>query len=197
MISGIEPGGQLMITTDVENYPGYENPIQGPWLMEQMKKQSELLEQKLLMIMLQMLILVSFLLKLIQKRKIFSYSVIIATGAKAKWLGVPGEDEFKGFGVSACATCDGFFFKNKNVVVVGGGNTAAEETIFLSNICKKVTLIHRRDKLRAEKIYKTDYLKKNVEVIWNNELKEIIGENENKLIKKIIIKNTKILMKIN
>ena len=193
MISGIEPGGQLMITTDVENYPGYENPIQGPWLMEQMKKQSEAFGTKIINDYVTDVNFSNFPFEInTEKEKYFSYSVIIATGAKAKWLGVPGEDEFKGFGVSACATCDGFFFKNKNVVVVGGGNTAAEETIFLSNICKKVTLIHRRDKLRAEKILQDRLFdKKNIEVIWNNELKEIIGENENKLIKKIIIKNTK------
>ena len=193
MISGIEPGGQLMITTDVENYPGYENPIQGPWLMEQMKKQSEAFGTKIINDNVTDVDFSKFPFEIsTEKEKYSSYSVIIATGAKAKWLGVPGEDEFKGFGVSACATCDGFFFKNKNVVVVGGGNTAAEETIFLSNICKKVTLIHRRDKLRAEKILQNRlFEKKNVEVIWNNELKEIIGEKENKLIKKIIIKNTK------
>ena len=193
MISGIEPGGQLMITTDVENYPGYENPIQGPWLMEQMKKQSEAFGTKIINDYVTDVDFSKFPFEInTEKEKYSSYSVIIATGAKAKWLGVPGENEFKGFGVSACATCDGFFFKNKNVVVVGGGNTAAEETIFLSNICKKVTLIHRRDQLRAEKILQNRlFEKKNVEVIWNHELKEIIGENENKLIKKIIIKNTK------
>ena len=193
MISGIEPGGQLMITTDVENYPGYENPIQGPWLMEQMKKQSEAFGTKIINDYVTNVDFSKFPFEInTEKEKYSSYSVIIATGAKAKWLGVPGEDKFKGFGVSACATCDGFFFKNKNVVVVGGGNTAAEETIFLSNICKKVTLIHRRDQLRAEKILQNRlFEKKNVEIIWNNELKEIIGSNENKLIEKIIIKNTK------
>ena len=193
MISGIEPGGQLMITTDVENYPGYENPIQGPWLMEQMKKQSEAFGTKIINDYVTDVDFSKFPFEInTEKEKYSSYSVIIATGAKARWLGVPGEDEFKGFGVSACATCDGFFFKNKNVVVVGGGNTAVEETIFLSNICKKVTLIHRRDQLRAEKILQNRlFEKKNVDVIWNNELKEIVGENENKLIKKIIIKNTK------
>jgi thioredoxin reductase (NADPH) len=126
-----------------------------------------------------------------EKDKYLSYSVIIATGAKAKWLGIPGEDKFMGFGVSACATCDGFFFKNKDVVVVGGGNTAVEEALYLSNICKKVTLIHRRDKLRAEKILQNRlFEKKNVEIIWNSQLKEIHGNKENKLIEKIVIKNT-------
>ena len=192
MISGIEPGGQLMITTEVENYPGYENPIQGPWLMEQMKKQSEAFGTKIINDYVTGVDFSQFPFVIrTEKEKYLSYSVIIATGAKAKWLGIPGEDKFMGFGVSACATCDGFFFKNKDVVVVGGGNTAAEEALFLSNICKKVTLIHRRDKLRAEKILQNRlFEKKNVEIIWNSQLKEILGNKENKLIEKIVIKNT-------
>ena len=192
MISGIEPGGQLMITTEVENYPGYENPIQGPWLMEQMKKQSEAFGTKIINDYVTDVDFSQFPFVIrTEKEKYLSYSVIIATGAKAKWLGIPGEDKFMGFGVSACATCDGFFFKNKDVVVVGGGNTAAEEALFLSNICKKVTLIHRRDKLRAEKILQNRlFEKKNVEIIWNSQLQEILGNKENKLIEKIIIKNT-------
>ncbi|MFL2662931.1 MAG: thioredoxin-disulfide reductase [Alphaproteobacteria bacterium] len=192
MISGIEPGGQLMITTEVENYPGYENPIQGPWLMEQMKKQSEAFGAKIINDYVTDVDFSQFPFVIsTEKEKYLSYSVIIATGAKAKWLGIPGEDKFMGFGVSACATCDGFFFKNKDVVVVGGGNTAAEEALFLSNICKKVTLIHRRDKLRAEKILQNRlFEKKNVEIIWNSQLKEILGNKENKLIEKIVIKNT-------
>ena len=192
MISGIEPGGQLMITTEVENYPGYENPIQGPWLMEQMKKQSEAFGAQIINDYVTDVDFSQFPFVIrTEKEKYLSYSVIIATGAKAKWLGIPGEEKFMGFGVSACATCDGFFFKNKDVVVVGGGNTAAEEALFLSNICKKVTLIHRRDKLRAEKILQNRlFEKKNVEIIWNSQLKEILGNKENKLIEKIIIKNT-------
>ena len=192
MISGIEPGGQLMITTEVENYPGYENPIQGPWLMEQMKKQSEAFGTKIINDYVTDVDFSQFPFVIrTEKEKYLSYSVIIATGAKAKWLGIPGEDKFMGFGVSACATCDGFFFKNKDVVVVGGGNTAAEEALFLSNICKKVKLIHRRDKLRAEKILQNRlFEKKNVEIIWNSQLKEILGNKENKLIEKIVIKNT-------
>ena len=192
MISGIEPGGQLMITTEVENYPGYENPIQGPWLMEQMKKQSEAFGTKIINDYVTDVDFSQFPFVIrTEKEKYLSYSVIIATGAKAKWLGIPGEDKFMGFGVSACATCDGFFFKNKDVVVVGGGNTAAEEALFLSNICKKVTLIHRRDKLRAEKILQNRlFEKKNVEIIWNSQLQEILGNKENKLIEKIVIKNT-------
>ena len=192
MISGIEPGGQLMITTEVENYPGYENPIQGPWLMEQMKKQSEAFGTKIINDYVTDVDFSQFPFVIrTEKEKYLSYSVIIATGAKAKWLGIPGEDKFMGFGVSACATCDGFFFKNKDVVVVGGGNTAVEEALYLSNICKKVTLIHRRDKLRAEKILQNRlFEKKNVEIIWNSQLKEILGNKENKLIEKIVIKNT-------
>ena len=192
MISGIEQGGQLMITTEVENYPGYENPIQGPWLMEQMKKQSEAFGTKIINDYVTDVDFSQFPFVIrTEKDKYLSYSVIIATGAKAKWLGIPGEDKFMGFGVSACATCDGFFFKNKDVVVVGGGNTAAEEALFLSNICKKVTLIHRRDKLRAEKILQDRlFEKKNVEIIWNSQLKEILGNKENKLIEKIVVKNT-------
>jgi thioredoxin reductase (NADPH) len=192
MISGIEPGGQLMITTEVENYPGYENPIQGPWLMEQMKKQSEAFGTKIINDYVTDVDFSQFPFVIrTEKDKYLSYSVIIATGAKAKWLGIPGEDKFMGFGVSACATCDGFFFKNKDVVVVGGGNTAVEEALYLSNICKKVTLIHRRDKLRAEKILQNRlFEKKNVEIIWNSQLKEIHGNKENKLIEKIVIKNT-------
>ena len=192
MISGIEPGGQLMITTEVENYPGYENPIQGPWLMEQMKKQSEAFGTKIINDYVTDVDFSQFPFVIrTEKEKYLSYSVIIATGAKAKWLGIPGEDKFMGFGVSACATCDGFFFKNKDVVVVGGGNTAVEEALFLSNICKKVTLIHRRDELRAEKILQNRlFEKKNVEIIWNSQLQEILGNKENKLIEKIVIKNT-------
>jgi thioredoxin reductase (NADPH) len=192
MISGIEPGGQLMITTEVENYPGYENPIQGPWLMEQMKKQSEAFGTKIINDYVTDVDFSQFPFVIrTEKDKYLSYSVIIATGAKAKWLGIPGEDKFMGFGVSACATCDGFFFKNKDVVVVGGGNTAVEEALYLSNICKKVTLIHRRDKLRAEKILQNRlFEKKNVEIIWNSQLKEILGNKDNKLIEKIVIKNT-------
>ena len=153
MISGLEPGGQLTITTDVENFPGFENPIQGPWLMEQMKKQAESFGTKIENDYVINVNLKTFPFKLkTEKKEIESYSIIIATGAKAKWLNIEGEKDFMGFGVSACATCDGFFFKNKNVVVVGGGNTAVEEALFLSNLCNKVVLIHRRDILRAEEI---------------------------------------------
>ena len=153
MISGLEQGGQLMITTDVENYPGFEKPVQGPWLMEQMKNQAESFGTRILFDFVKDVNLetVPFKLKT-EKLEIKSNSIVIATGAKANWLDIKGEQEFMGFGVSACATCDGFFFKDKDVAVVGGGNTAVEEALFLSNLCRKVFLIHRRDKLRAEKI---------------------------------------------
>jgi len=191
LISGLEPGGQLTITTDVENYPGFEDPIQGPWLMEQMKKQAAVFGTNIINDYVKEVNFqeVPFIIK--TEKEIFkSHSVVIATGAKAKWLNVSGEREFMGFGVSACATCDGFFFKNKRVAVVGGGNTAIEEALFLSNLCEKVFLIHRRQKLRAEKILQ-DRLneKKNIEIIWNSEVKEVIGDNAKKCITGVKIYN--------
>jgi thioredoxin reductase (NADPH) len=191
LISGLEPGGQLTITTDVENYPGFEDPIQGPWLMEQMKKQAAVFGTNIINDFVKEVNFqeVPFIIK--TEKEIFkSHSVVIATGAKAKWLNVSGEKEFMGFGVSACATCDGFFFKNKKVAVVGGGNTAIEEALFLSNLCEKVFLIHRRQKLRAEKILQ-DRLneKKNIKIIWNSEVKEVIGDNAKKCITGVKIYN--------
>ena len=191
LISGLEPGGQLTITTDVENYPGFEDPIQGPWLMEQMKKQAAVFGTNIINDFVKEVNFqeVPFIIK--TEKEIFkSHSVVIATGAKAKWLNVSGEKEFMGFGVSACATCDGFFLKNKRVAVVGGGNTAIEEALFLSNLCEKVFLIHRRQKLRAEKILQ-DRLneKKNIEIIWNSEVKEVIGDNAKKCITGVKIYN--------
>ena len=191
LISGLEPGGQLTITTDVENYPGFQDPIQGPWLMEQMKKQATVFGTNIINDYVKEVNFqkVPFIIK--TEKEIFkSHSVVIATGAKAKWLNVSGEKEFMGFGVSACATCDGFFFKNKRVAVVGGGNTAIEEALFLSNLCEKVFLIHRRQKLRAEKILQ-DRLneKKNIEIIWNSEVKEVIGDDTKKCITGVKIYN--------
>ena len=184
LISGLEPGGQLTITTDVENYPGFEDPIQGPWLMEQMKKQAAVFGTNIINDYVKEVNFQEFPFIIKTEKETFrSHSVVIATGAKAKWLNISGEKEFMGFGVSACATCDGFFFKNKKVAVVGGGNTAVEEALFLSNLCEKVFLIHRRQKLRAEKILQ-DRLKekKNVEIIWNSEVEEVIGDNTKKCI---------------
>ncbi len=191
LISGLEPGGQLTITTDVENYPGFEDPVQGPWLMEQMKKQAAVFGTDIINDYVKEVNFqeVPFIIK--TEKEIFkSHSVVIATGAKAKWLNISGEKEFMGFGVSACATCDGFFFKNKKVAVVGGGNTAIEEALFLSNLCEKVFLIHRREKLRAEKILQ-DRLneKKNIEIVWNSEVKEVIGDNAKKCVTGVKIYN--------
>ena len=193
MISGLEPGGQLTITTDVENFPGFEKPIQGPWLMEQMKKQAESFGTHIENDYVLEVDFDEFPFKIkTEKKEINSYSIIIATGAKAKWLNINGEKEFMGFGVSACATCDGFFFKDKKVAVVGGGNTAVEEAIFLSNLCKEVFLIHRRDELRAEKIMQKRLMeKKNIEIVWDTEVKEINGDINKKQLHSITTLHTK------
>lgn len=193
LISGLEPGGQLTITTDVENYPGFENPIQGPWLMEQMKKQAATFGTEIINDYVKNVDFNKFPFVVETEKEVFhSYSIVIATGAKAKWLNIDGEKEFMGLGVSACATCDGFFFKNKNVAVAGGGNTAVEEALFLSNLCKKVFIIHRRDKFRAEKILQDRLMKKdNIEILWNQEVKKVIGDRENRCISGIEVFNNK------
>jgi thioredoxin reductase (NADPH) len=178
LISGFQPGGQLMITTDVENYPGFADVIQGPWLMEQMRLQAEHVGTH---------IMSDHITKVDLSRRPFRLegdsgdtyscdSLIVATGAQAKWLGLPSEAKFQGFGVSACATCDGFFFRGKQVLVVGGGNTAVEEALYLSHLAEKVTLIHRRDTLRSEKILQDRLFKRpNVQVIWDSAVEEICG----------------------
>ena len=194
LVSGLEPGGQLTITTDVENYPGFGDVIQGPWLMEEMKKQalnvgtvfhndivtSVNFEQK------------PFVSRTESGNEFISKSIIIATGAQARWLNLESENKFKGFGISACATCDGFFFKDQTVIVVGGGNSAVEEALFLTKFASKVILIHRRDSLRAEKILQDRLFKNNkIEVIWNSEVIEFIGDDNPLMLKKAILKNTK------
>lgn len=179
MITGLEQGGQLMITTDVENYPGYADPVQGPWMMDQMRQQTENVGAEIVndLVTEVDLDLRPFRLKTDSGQEYTCDSLIIATGAQAKWLGIETEQTFMGFGVSACATCDGFFYRGKNVVVVGGGNTAVEEALYLSNLAEKVTLVHRRDELRAEKILQQRLLSKaNVEVVWDSRLVEITGE---------------------
>jgi thioredoxin reductase (NADPH) len=194
LLTGIEPGGQMTITTDVENYPGYSDVIQGPWLMEQMREQAEKVGTK---IILDTIIDVDlskrpFILTSDSEKKYSCDSLIISTGAQAKWLGLESENKFKGYGVSACATCDGFFYKDKKVVVVGGGNTAVEEALFLTNFASEVTLIHRRDELRAEKILQKklfDHPK--INVVWDSEIKEIIGSDSPPSVEKIIVKNIK------
>ncbi len=178
VIEGIQPGGQLTITTDVENYPGYADVVQGPWMMEQMRLQAKKVGSRIIN---DIVTSVEFkdnkkILKLDSNKTLETETVIIATGAQAKWLGLESENEFNGRGVSACATCDGFFYRNKEVAVIGGGNTAVEEALYLSNICSKVTLIHRRDELRSEKILqKRLFEKENVKIIWNNVVDEIKG----------------------
>ncbi len=191
LISGLEPGGQLTITTEVENFPGFEDPIQGPWLMEQMKKQAEAYGTRIITDYVKKVDFTNLNHEVQTEKDTFqSHTVIIATGAKAKWLNVEGENKYRGFGVSACATCDGFFFKNKTVAVIGGGNTAAEESLFLSNLCKKVLLIHRREKLRAENILqKRLFEKKNIELIWNSTVEKILGDSEEKSIDSLLIFN--------
>jgi len=181
LITGMQPGGQLTITTDVENYPGFADVIQGPWLMEQMRAQAEHVGTQFANDLIMEADLSARPFRLVgDSGAVYTAdAVIIATGASAKWLGLPSEEAFQGFGVSACATCDGFFYRGKQVVVVGGGNTAVEEALFLTNFASKVTLVHRRDSLRAEKIMQDRLFKHpKIEVIWDSELDEILGTEE-------------------
>ena len=178
LISGIQPGGQLTITTDVENYPGYADVIQGPWLMDQMRAQAEHVGTELIndTVLEADLSQRPFRLKLDSGSEILAETLIIATGAQAKWLGLPSEQKFQGFGVSACATCDGFFYRGKEVMVVGGGNTAVEEALFLTNFASKVTVVHRREEFRAERILQERlFAHPKIEVIWNHAVEEVTG----------------------
>ncbi|HWA20146.1 MAG TPA: thioredoxin-disulfide reductase [Devosia sp.] len=178
MIQGIQPGGQLTITTDVENYPGFADVIQGPWLMDQMKAQAEHVGTRIVNDLITEVDFDRrpFTLKGDGGTTYTADAVIVATGAQARWLNLPAEDKFKGFGVSACATCDGFFYRNKHVLVVGGGNTAVEEALFLTNFASKVTVIHRRSEFRAERILQDRLFKHpKIEVRWNTELADITG----------------------
>ncbi|MBC2860568.1 thioredoxin-disulfide reductase [Stappia sp. 28M-7] len=178
LITGIQPGGQLTITTEVENYPGFADPIQGPWLMEEMRKQAENVGTTIVYdtILSADLSVRPFRLTGDSGTVYTCDALVIATGAQAKWLGIPTEQEFMGAGVSACATCDGFFYRGKEVIVVGGGNTAVEEALYLSNLASKVTVVHRRDSFRAEKILQ-DRLARNdkIEVIWDSVVEEVLG----------------------
>ncbi|MEF3367346.1 thioredoxin-disulfide reductase [Methylocystis sp. 9N] len=179
LIAGFDQGGQLMITTDVENYPGFAEPIQGPWLMEQMRQQAEHVGAKLVSdhIVEARLDKRPFTLVGDSGRTYTCDALIVATGAKAKWLGLPSEEKFKGFGVSACATCDGFFFRGKKVIVVGGGNTAVEEALYLSNLAEHVTIVHRRDEFRSERVLVQRLLaQKNISVLFNHVIDEIVGD---------------------
>jgi thioredoxin reductase (NADPH) len=194
LIQGIQPGGQLTITTDVENYPGFAEVVQGPWLMEQMKAQAEHVGTE---------VVLDHVSKVDLKRHPFRLecdsgdrytcdAVIICTGAQARWLGLPSEQKFQGYGVSACATCDGFFFKGKEVIVIGGGNTAVEEAIFLTNFAKRVTIVHRRDQFRAEKILQERLFKNaKIEVVWDTVVLEILGATEPKSVTGVRLKNVR------
>ena len=182
VIAGIQPGGQLTITTDVENYPGFAETIQGPWLMEQMEVQARHVGTEVIHDIVTQADLSArpFRLTLDSGGEILAETIIISTGAQAKWLGLESEQKYQGFGVSACATCDGFFFRNKEVAVVGGGNTAVEEALFLTNFASKVTVVHRRDEFRAEKILQDRlFAHPKIEVIWNHAVDEILGVTEN------------------
>lgn len=179
LVAGLEQGGQLMITTDVENYPGFADPVQGPWLMEQMRAQAENVGTDIVndIIVDVDISMRPFRLTGDSGTVYTCDALVIATGAKAKWLGIPSEQTFMGFGVSACATCDGFFYRGKDVVVVGGGNTAVEEALYLANLARKVTVLHRRNEFRAERILQERLLARdNVEVLWDMVVDEVVGE---------------------
>jgi thioredoxin reductase (NADPH) len=192
VIQGNQPGGQMTITTDVENYPGFAEVVQGPWLMEQMRAQAEHVGTKFIM---------DHIVKVDLRRRPFRLSgdsgdtytcdaLIIATGAQARWLGLPSEEQFKGYGVSACATCDGFFYKGKKVAVIGGGNTAVEEALFLTNFAEKVTLVHRRDSFRAERIMQERLFKNpKIEVVWNSVLDEVLGTGDPRTVTGVKLRN--------
>ena len=194
LVHGSQPGGQLTTTTDVENYPGYSKVIQGPWLMEEMKGQAKAVGTEMIQDHIDKVDLSKKPFKAIgDNGQVYTAdSIIISTGAQARWLNLKSEKEFRGFGVSACATCDGFFFKEKEVAVVGGGNAAVEEAIFLTKFASKVKLIHRRNELRAEKMLQAKLkANKKIEIIWDSIIEDIVGNNNPKSVKGIKIKNVK------
>ncbi|MBI5120269.1 MAG: thioredoxin-disulfide reductase [Rhodospirillales bacterium] len=194
LLAGLQPGGQLTITTDIENFPGFAEPVGGPWLMEQMQKQAENVGAE---------IVYDLAVKVDMSKRPFSVesdsgdlylgeTLVICTGASAKWLGIPTEKTFQGYGVSACATCDGFFFRGKEVAIVGGGNTAVEEAIYLTNHASKVTLIHRRDSLRAEKIMQDRlFANPKIDVIWDSVVDEVVGDSNPPSMNGLKLKNVK------
>jgi len=194
LIAGIQPGGQLTITTDVENYPGFADVIQGPWLMDQMRAQAEHVGTELVndIVLSVDLSKRPFTVKTDSGQDWIAETIIIATGAQAKWLGLESESKFQGFGVSACATCDGFFYRNKEVIVVGGGNTAVEEALFLTSFASKVTLVHRKDELRAEKILQERLLAHpKIEVVWDSAIDEVKGDTDPMGVTGVRLKNVK------
>jgi thioredoxin reductase (NADPH) len=194
LIQGIQPGGQLTITTDVENYPGFADVIQGPWLMEQMEKQAAHVGARIITDLVTKLELGRrpFRLTCDSGEVYLAETVILATGAQARWLGAPSEEKFKGFGVSACATCDGFFYRGKQVIVVGGGNTAVEEALFLTNFATRVTVVHRRDQFRAERILQDRLFKHpKIRVVWDSVIDEICGADNPRKVTHVRLKNLK------
>ncbi len=194
LIQGIQPGGQLTITTDVENYPGFADVIQGPWLMEQMQKQAEHVGTKLVTdhVITADLSRRPFRLTCDSGDIYLADALIIATGAQARWLDLLSEQKFRGYGVSACATCDGFFYRDKEVIVIGGGNTAVEEALFLTNFASKVTVVHRRDHFRAEKILQERlYKNPKISVLWNTVLQDVLGDDKPLKVKGVALRNVK------
>jgi thioredoxin reductase (NADPH) len=192
LVTGLQPGGQMTITTDVENYPGFADIIQGPWLMEQMRQQAEHVGTRIILDLIVGINLAHrpFVATGDSGDLYIGETVIIATGAQARWLGLPSEEVFRGFGVSACATCDGFFFRDKDVIVVGGGNTAVEEAIYLTNHARRVILVHRRNALRAEKILQ-DRLFRNprIDIVWDTVVEEILGVREPPVVTGVRLRN--------
>ena len=194
LVHGMEPGGQLTTTTDVENYPGFAEAIQGPWLMEQMKEQAKAVGTEMIEDHISSIKLKSKPFEALGEsgQKYTADSIIIATGAQARWLNIKSEQDYRGFGVSACATCDGFFFKEKTVAVVGGGNAAVEEAMFLTKFASKVKLIHRRDSLRAEKMLQKKLMEnKKIEIIWDSVVEDVLGDKDPKNVTGVKIKNLK------
>lgn len=193
LLHGMQPGGQLTITTDVENYPGFAEPVQGPWLMEQMTQQAKNVGAEIIYDYVEKVDFSKKPLVVTTGSGIIYWvdSLIICTGAEAKWLNIPSEAQFKGYGVSACATCDGFFFKNQHVLVVGGGNSAVEEALYLTNHASQVTIVHRRDSFRAEKILQERLFKNpKISVVWNHKLIEVIGTDNPKSVTSSRLENT-------
>jgi thioredoxin reductase (NADPH) len=194
VIQGIQPGGQMTITTDVENYPGFADVIQGPWLMEQMQKQAEHVGTRIIFDHASKAELGQrpFRLECESGDRYIADALIIATGAQARWLELPSEQKFKGYGVSACATCDGFFYRGKEVVVVGGGNTAVEEALFLTNLASRVTVVHRRNSFRAEKILQERLFKNpKISVVWDSVLEQVMGEESPPKVRGVVLRNVK------
>ncbi len=194
LIRGIQPGGQLTVTTDVENYPGFADVIQGPWLMEQMEAQAAHVGTRLVTDHVTRVDLGRrpFRIDCDSGDRYFADALIIATGAQARWLDLPSEQTFKGYGLSACATCDGFFYRGKRVVVIGGGNTAVEEALFLTNFAEKVTVVHRRDAFRAEKILQDRLFKHpKIDVIWNHVAADITGNRDPLKVTGVVLRNVK------